>query len=186
MARCRVNRAVAVRRDAGCKRFAPWKGFSPEGIPTLLSVLKPFRVCLATLLALVIQFSLGMILNLYVTVPASDQRASFMQEVKTAPFTLTVHVLIGLVLIGAAGVFMIRAIGTGDRLVIALAAAGLGAILGAFAAGETFVRDGQTSMSLTMTVLTGAALACYIAALARLGAARQQGEGAEARATGAA
>jgi hypothetical protein len=152
----------------------------------LFSVLKPFRVCLVTLLALVIQYSLGMILNLYVTVPASDQHASFMQEVETAPFTLTVHVLLGLVLIGAAAVFMIRAIGTGDGLVIALAAAGLGAVLGAFAAGEAFVRDGQTSISLTMTILTGAALACYIAALARLGPARRQGEGAEARVTGAA
>lgn len=145
------------------------------------SVLKPSWACLATMLALVVQFSLGMILNLYVSVPASDQHASFVREVETAPFALTAHVLVGLVLIGAAGVFMIRAIGTGDRLVIALAAAGLGAILGAFVAGEAFVRNGQTSVSLTMSMLTGVALACYIAALVRLGAARRPGEGAPAR-----
>lgn len=152
----------------------------------MLSVLKPVRVCLATLLLLVAQFSLGMILNLYVTVPASDQHASFVQEVRTAPVALTVHVLVGLLLIGAAGVFMIRAIGSGERLMIALAAAGLAAILGAFAAGEAFVHDGQTSVSLTMAMLTGAALACYIAALGRLVAARRAGEGAQTRVAGAA
>lgn len=152
----------------------------------MLSVLKPVRACLATMLALVVQFGLGMILNLYVSVPASDQHASFVREVETAPFTLTAHALVGLLLIGAGGVFMIRAIGTGDRLVIALAAAGLGTILGAFVAGEAFVRDGQTSVSLTMAMLTGAALACYIAALVRLGAVRRPGEGAQARVADAA
>jgi hypothetical protein len=152
----------------------------------LLSVLKPARVCLATLLVLVVQFSLGMILNLYVTVPASDQHASFVQEVETAPLALTVHAVVGLVLIGTAGLFMIRAIGAGDRLVIALAAAGLGAILGAFVAGEAFVHGGQTSVSLTMAMLTGAALASYIAALGRLVAVRRAGEGAPAHVAGAA
>jgi hypothetical protein len=122
---------------------------------------------------LAVQFSLGMIVNLYVSVPVSDQHAGFLQEVKTAPAALTVHVLVGLMLIGAAGLLIIRAAGIGDRLPIALAAAGLGTILGAFAAGEAFVRDGQTSVSLTMAVLTGAALACYTAALGRLGAARR-------------
>jgi hypothetical protein len=129
---------------------------------------------------LAVQFSLGMIVNLYVSVPASDQRASFVQEVRTAPFALTLHVLVGLVLIGAAGVFIVRAAGTRDRLVIVLAAAGLGAILAAFVAGEAFVRNGQTSVSLTMAVLTGAALACYTAALGRLGAARRTAASAAA------
>jgi hypothetical protein len=71
------------------------------------------RPCLTALIALVVQFSLGMILNLYVTVPTSDAHA----------------------------------------------------ILGAFAAGEIFVRNGQNSASLWMAILTGVALASYIAAL---------------------
>lgn len=125
------------------------------------------RVCLATLITLVVQFSLGMILNLYVPVPASDQHASYVQEIKTAPLALTVHVLIGLVLIGAAIAAAIRAIRMRDRLTIAMAAAGLGAILGAFGAGELFVRNGQSSASLAMTILTAVALVCYIGALVR-------------------
>lgn len=144
----------------------------------MLSVLKPVRVCLATLLALVVQFSLGMIVNLYVTVPPSDQHASFVQEVETAPFLLTVHVLVGLLLISAAAVFVVRAIGTRDRLVIALAGTGLVAILGAFAAGEAFARSGQPSVSLTMGVLTSVALGCYVITLGRLGAGRRHREAA--------
>src|SRR5215469_1335105 len=97
-----------------CKRASPSKAFFREGIPQLLSILKPVRLCLAAMFFLAVQFSLGMIINLYVTVPASDQHASFVQEVKTAPFALTVHVLVGLLLMAAAIAFVIRAIGTGD------------------------------------------------------------------------
>ncbi|HEX6527491.1 MAG TPA: hypothetical protein VF070_46880 [Streptosporangiaceae bacterium] len=125
------------------------------------------RVCLATLITLVVQFSLGMILNLYVPVPASDQHASYVQEIRTAPLALTIHVLIGLMLIGAAIAAAIRAIRMRDRSTIALAAGGLGAIVGAFGAGELFVRNGQSSASLTMAILTGIALVCYIGALVR-------------------
>jgi len=125
------------------------------------------RVCLATLITLVVQFSLGMVLNLYVPVPASDQHASYEQEIRTAPLALTIHVLIGLVLIGTAIAAAIRAIRMRDRPTIAMAAGGLAAIVGAFGAGELFVRNGQSSASLTMAILTGIALVCYIGALAR-------------------
>lgn len=148
-----------------------------------MSILKPVRLCLATLLMLVLQFSLGMIINLYVTVPPSDQHASFAQEVKTAPFALTLHVVIGLLLMIAAVLFLVRAIGAGNVLVIVLAAVGLAAILGAFVAGEMFVRNGQTSSSLTMALLTGAATASYIGAIGRLVVASRHSDGAQARAT---
>lgn len=149
------------------------------------SILRPARVCLVTLLVLVLQFATGMIFNLYGSVPASDAHASFTQEIKTAPILLTVHAVLGLSLIAAAGLFVIRAVSTRDRPVIALAAIGLVAILGAFAAGEMFVKSGQTSASLTMALLTASALACYVAALGRLGAARRQAEEAYARVAGA-
>jgi hypothetical protein len=123
------------------------------------------RPCLTALIALVVQFSLGMILNLYVTVPASDAHASYVQEVAAGPFALTVHALLGVFLICAAFVLLVRAIGISDPAIAALAATGLGAILGAFAAGEIFVRNGQNSASLWMAILTGVALASYIAAL---------------------
>jgi hypothetical protein len=145
------------------------------------SILKPARVCLATLLVLVVQFATGMIFNLYFSVPASDAHASFVQEVKTAPLLLTIHALLGTLLVIAAVLFVIRSFSTRDRLVVALAAIGLVAIMGAFVAGEKFVKSTQTSDSLTMALLTATALACYITALGRLFAARVRGEGAQAR-----
>jgi hypothetical protein len=74
------------------------------------------------------------------------------------------------VLICAGVIAIIRAVRTARRLLTGLAGltvAGLCAMMGAFASGEMFVRDGRGSTSLTMAVLTGVALACYINALAR-------------------
>jgi hypothetical protein len=123
------------------------------------------RACLTALIALVVQFSLGMILNLYVTVPSSDAHASYIQEVEAGPFALTIHALLGVFLIWSAAVLLVRAIGVGDPVITALAGTGLTAILGAFAAGEIFVRNGQNSASLWMAILTGVALVSYVTAL---------------------
>jgi hypothetical protein len=131
------------------------------------------RVCLATLIMLVLQYGLGIFLNLYVEVPASDAHAGIVQEIETAPLALTVHALLGLALIGTAIVLLARAVRVRDVAAIVLAAAGLAAIVAAFAAGEAFVRDGQSGTSFAMAILTGAALLCYVAALGRAGAARQ-------------
>jgi hypothetical protein len=122
-------------------------------------------VCLTTLIALVVQFVLGMILNLYATVPSADAHAGYVKEMVNGPVILTVHVLLGIMVTGAAGVLLVRAIGRGNQVLASLAAIGLAAILGAFAAGDMFVRNGQTSLSLWMAILTGVALVCYIGAL---------------------
>lgn len=132
------------------------------------------RACQAVLIILVVQFSMGMVLNLYVPVPASDAHAGLVQEIKTAPLALTVHVVLGLLLIAGASILLIRAAGIRDVPMIAMTTAGLVAILGAFGAGELFVRNGQSSASLTMAFLTAAALACYVAVLGRAGAGFRQ------------
>src|ERR1039457_6333790 len=49
------------------------------------------RVCLAALMMLVVQYGLGIFLNLYVAVPASDAQAGIFGEIATAPLALTVH-----------------------------------------------------------------------------------------------
>ncbi len=120
------------------------------------------RVCLAALIMLVAQYGLGIFLNLYVAVPASDAHARVFAEIATAPLALTVHALLGLALIGTAILLVARAVGVRDRLLAVLAAAGLTAIGGAFGAGEIFVRNGQPGASLAMAILTGAALLCYV------------------------
>ncbi len=133
------------------------------------------RVCLAALIMLVVQYGLGIFLNLYVAVPASDAHAGLFTEIATAPLALTVHALLGLALIGTAILLVARAVSVGDRLLAMLASAGLTAIGGAFGAGEIFVRNGMPGASLAMAVLTGAALLCYVATLALATAAQRQG-----------
>ena len=132
------------------------------------------RASLAALIMLVIQYGLGIFLNLYVAIPASDAHAGVFGEIATAPLALTVHALLGLALIGAAVLLVVRAIGVRDRLLAVLAAAGLLAIVGAFGAGEMFVRNGQSSASLTMAILTAGALLCYVGTLALASAAQRQ------------
>jgi hypothetical protein len=130
------------------------------------------RACLATLIALVVQFGLGMWLNLYVPVPSADQRAGIMQEIENGPLMLTVHALAGTFLMVAAAVLVVRAVRVKDTVVIALTSAGLLAVVGAFGAGELFVRDGEPKTSLSMAILTGVALLCYIGVQTITGAAR--------------
>lgn len=125
------------------------------------------RDCLATIIALVSQFGLGMILNLFVAVPPADARAGFLTEVRTAPLGLTVHALLGTLLICGAVVVVARAVQVRDRVVLAFAVTGLVAVAGAFAAGEMFVRDGRDGVSLAMALLTGVALVSYAGTLAR-------------------
>jgi hypothetical protein len=121
-----------------------------------------YWACLVVLIGLVVQIVLGMILNLYITIPAADARASYLREIETAPGMLTAHTLVGLLLLAAASILLLRAIALRDMAVIALAASGLAALLGAFAAGEVFVRNGERSASLSMAILTDVALLCNI------------------------
>jgi hypothetical protein len=117
------------------------------------------------LVMLVIQYGLGIILNLYVAVPASDAHAGILTEIATAPAVLTVHVVLGIALIGTGVLLVARAVGVQDRLLAVLATAGLTALGGAFGAGEIFVRNGQSTASMAMAILTGMALLCYIGTL---------------------
>ena len=132
------------------------------------------RACLAALIMLVVQYGLGIVLNLYVTVPASDEHAGLLREIASGPLMLTLHALLGLALIATAIVLLVRAVRIGDRMIAVLAAAGLTAIGGAFASGEIFVHSGQNAASLAMALLTGVALLCYIGALAQAGSANRR------------
>jgi hypothetical protein len=131
------------------------------------------RASAAALVLLVLQYGLGMILNFYVGVPAADAHAGIFTEIATAPLALTAHALLGVTLVGTAIMTVARALARRDRALAALAAAGLAAIVGAFVAGEMFVKNGQDSTSFAMAMLTGAALLCYVVLLVLTGGSRQ-------------
>ena len=135
------------------------------------------HMSVAALIMLVLQYGLGIILNLYVAVPAPDAHAGIITEIATAPLALTAHAILGIALIGTAILLVARAVDVRDRLLAVLATAGLTAIGGAFGAGEIFVRDGQDSASMAMAILTGMALLCYIGTLTLAGAAGRDDRG---------
>ena len=140
------------------------------------------RMSLLALLMLVAQYALGIVLNLYVAVPAADAHAGITQVIANGPLALTLHVLLGLGLVGTAIVLLVRAVVVGDRRFAVLAAGGLTAIGGAFAAGEIFVRNGQQFASAAMAILTAVALLCYIGTLTLASAAFRQVAGHRRRA----
>jgi hypothetical protein len=158
--------AVYDERGGPVITFAIGRHTRPQGLASLR------RTCLAALIALVAQFGLGMWLNLYVQVPAADQHAGIMREIENGPLLLTVHALVGTYLIGAAILLLVKAIRVRSRKVILPASAGLGAIIGAFIAGEFFVKNGESKASLWMALLTGISLLCYIYLQAIISAAR--------------
>ena len=141
---------------------------APAARPALLR-----RISLGMLAALLIQYGLGMIVNLYVSVPARDHGGGALtaagRALANGPAALTVHAALGLLLILGAVNLVIRAAVLRVRPVAWLSAAGLLAIVGAAAGGAAFVSSGADGDSLAMALLTGVALLCYAANLFVLG-----------------
>ena len=138
------------------------------------------QISVTMLVMLVIQYGLGIILNLYVEVPAADAHGGILTEIATAPPVLTAHAVLGIALIGTGVLLVTRAVGVRDRLLAVLATAGLTALGGAFGTGEIFVRNGQSTASMAMAILTGMALLCYIGTLTLATAARREDGAARA------
>ena len=138
------------------------------------------QLSVTMLVMLVIQYGLGIILNLYIGIPASDAHAGILTEIATAPPVLTVHAVLGIALIGTGVLLVARAVGVRNRLLAVLATAGLTAVGGAFGTGEIFVRNGQNTASMAMAILTGMALLCYIGTLTLATAARREDGAARA------
>jgi heme A synthase len=115
---------------------------------------------------LVIQFVLGAAYSLYGTAPTSTQSIGMF----SSPL-LDVHVIMGILLIIAAIMLVVRSIQARFTPVIATSVVGLLAILGAFGAGSAFIKAGDNGPSLAMAIATAIALLCYAATLVILGKA---------------
>jgi len=123
------------------------------------------RGSLAVLVLLVVEYAIGMYVNLYVTVPGADHGGSLGSAISNGPASLSVHAVIGLLLgLGALGVaaqsILIRHWG-----LIAASVIGLLAMIFASVAGTGFTSTGADSASMAMSVLTGIAMLCYAADL---------------------
>jgi heme A synthase len=113
---------------------------------------------------LVIQFVLGTAYSLYGTAPASGKSVGMF----SSPL-LAIHVILGILLVIAAVMLVVRAVQARHTPTIATTVAGLLVILGAFGAGSAFTQDGNDGASLGMAVLAAVAMLCYAANLVILG-----------------
>jgi len=119
------------------------------------------RASLGALVMLIVQFGLGIGVNLYVTLPA---KGSGGDAFSNGPL-LALHAVVGLLLVVAAIGLLVRAIIARHGPVIAAAAVGLLAIVTAATQGFSFVSDGTNAASLGMALATGVAMLCYAVAL---------------------
>lgn len=123
------------------------------------------RGSLAVLVLLVVEYAIGMYVNLYVTVPGADHGGSLGSAIANGPAALSLHAVLGLLLgLGAVGVaaqsVLIRRWGP-----IAASVIGLLAMIFASVAGTGFTSTGDDSASMAMSVLTAVAMLCYAANL---------------------
>jgi hypothetical protein len=115
---------------------------------------------------LLVQYGLGMGVNLYARVPAADRGAGVIAALGRAltsqPVVLAVHAALGLLMLVAGVSVLVRAILARHPGAITTSAVGLAAIFAAAFSGATFVGDGQDGASMAMAILTGVALLCYL------------------------
>jgi hypothetical protein len=115
--------------------------------------------CMGAAVLIIIQFAIGVGVNLYVAVP---KHKSFLSAVFGSA-TLAAHATVAIVLLGAAIGALVRAIRS--RRAVVLTSVGLAAIVAAGIAGSSFVGNGSSGASLGMAVAAAVAMFCYLAAI---------------------
>jgi len=134
------------------------------------------RSSFGAVMALIVQYGLGMGVNLFVNVPDADQGkgigGAFGKAMSNGPAALAVHAGIGLLLIINVIVVLVTAIRARHRATLVSSIVGALCVIGAAFSGASFVDKGANSASMAMAVLTGVAIACYAINLYVLGAER--------------
>ena len=134
------------------------------------------RTSLGMGIGVVVQYALGIWVNLYVTVPARDHGGGIVAAIGRAlangPVALGIHAGLGLLLVLGSISLVVRSVLSRNRALIAASVVFLLALLGAASAGASFVNSGNDSASASMAMLTGVALICSLISLFVLGSAR--------------
>ena len=123
------------------------------------------RGSLAVLVLVVVEYGIGMYVNVYVAVPRADHGGSLASAISNGPTILSAHAVIALLLgLGALGV-LLQAVLARCWGVTASSALGLFALAFASVTGTSFASIGDAADSMAMSVMTGVALLCYAANL---------------------
>lgn len=119
---------------------------------------------------LIVQFAIGVVVNLYATIPARDKGNGIFGAIGRAltngPASLATHAGLGLLIVLAAVALVVRSIIARHTASIVLSVIGLAAIATAAFNGARFVADGgPASASLAMALSTAVAMLCYATGL---------------------
>jgi hypothetical protein len=124
----------------------------------------------AAIVILLIEYGLGVWVSLYGHLPASDHGASiatgFARAVSEGPAGLSIHAVLGAILVISAVTAMVRAALLRRTVMVAAAVVGLAGIVVAALRGASFVGDDSNGASMSMAVAAGVAIGAY--ALVRL------------------
>jgi hypothetical protein len=126
---------------------------------------------------LIVQFAIGIVVNLYATVPAKDKGSGIFDAIGSAlssgPASLATHAGLGLLIVLTAVALVVRSIIARHTASIVLSVLGLAAIASAALNGARFVADGgPANASLAMALSTAAAMLSYATGLLLLGFSR--------------
>jgi hypothetical protein len=120
------------------------------------------RQSFAMCVLLLVQYGLGIGVNLFVTLPGQDHGAGLGAAIANGPVAVSIHAVLGLALIVVALATAVRAALIRHGGVIALAVAGLAALTSAAINGIRFVGTGQNGASMAMALGWAVALLCYV------------------------
>ncbi len=126
---------------------------------------------------LIVQFAIGVVVNLYATIPASDKGSGIFgaigRSLTSPPASLASHAGLGLLIVLAAVALVVRSIVARHIASIVMSVIGLAAIASAALNGARFVADGgAASASLAMALSTAVAMLCYATGLLLLSFSR--------------
>jgi hypothetical protein len=120
---------------------------------------------LAALIMLLIEYSLGISVNLYSTLPGADRGktlfAGLGAAVGNGPLLVTLHALLGTLLLITGIAAVVRASRIGRRPLIVLSGSALLATVVAWLSGSAFVGHQRAGASLAMALAAAVAILCY-------------------------
>lgn len=118
---------------------------------------------------LLVEYGLGIWVNLYAQIPASDHGketfAAFAAAIADGPLALTLHALLGTLLLVTAITVVIRAVLARNNVAIVSGAVAFLAVIAAWQSGARFVGASANGASFGMAMATGVALLCYVTIL---------------------
>jgi hypothetical protein len=145
------DRAIPAARDASATTRTG-RGLRPNSF--------------AAAVMLLLEYGLGIWVNLYANIPAADRGkgifAAFGAALANGPVGLALHALLGTLLLVTAIILAIRAVVARMAATIAISVVALLAIITAWLSGARFTGAGADGASFAMALATGVALLCYV------------------------